>query len=112
MPPSDPRLGRERAGAALRWLWKLDEARDVGELFPLIEAKGLSAAIYTQTTDVEIEVNGLMTYDRELVKMDWKKIAAANRRQKSGFGANLIFFHSQDCRVEAHCIARDRSPLR
>jgi hypothetical protein len=35
------------------------------KLFPLIGEKGLSAAIYTQTTDVEIEVNGLMTYDRE-----------------------------------------------
>lgn len=31
---------------------------------------GLSAAIYTQTTDVEGEVNGLMTYDREIVKFD------------------------------------------
>jgi hypothetical protein len=35
---------------------------------PLIE-KGLSAVVYTQTTDVEIEVNGLMTYDRQIVKM-------------------------------------------
>ena len=33
-------------------------------------AIGLAAAIYTQTTDVEGEVNGLMTYDRELVKFD------------------------------------------
>ncbi len=32
-------------------------------------ADGLSAAIYTQTTDVEIEVNGLMTYDRAIVKL-------------------------------------------
>lgn len=31
---------------------------------------GLAAAVYTQTTDVEGEVNGLMTYDRELVKFD------------------------------------------
>lgn len=31
--------------------------------------KGLSAAIYTQTTDVEIETNGLMTYDRKVIKM-------------------------------------------
>ncbi len=30
---------------------------------------GLSAAIYTQTTDVEVEVNGLMTYDRKIIKM-------------------------------------------
>ncbi len=41
---------------------------------------GLCAAVYTQTTDVEIEVNGLMTYDREMVKMDTKKGAAANKR--------------------------------
>jgi hypothetical protein len=41
---------------------------------------GLSAAVYTQTTDVEIEVNGLMTYDRAMVKPDEKKISAANRR--------------------------------
>ena len=38
-------------------------------LRPLIE-KGLAAAIYTQTTDVEGEVNGLMTYDREVLKID------------------------------------------
>ena len=38
-------------------------------LHPLI-AKGLSAAVYTQTTDVEVEVNGLMTYDREIIKLD------------------------------------------
>ena len=36
------------------------------------------AAVYTQTTDVEIEVNGLMTYDRALVKMDLRKLADAN----------------------------------
>ena len=48
------------------------------KLFPLIDEKGLSAAVYTQTTDVEVEVNGLMTYDRELVKMNLEKVAAAN----------------------------------
>ena len=35
---------------------------------------GLAAAVYTQTTDVEGEVNGLMTYDRELVKFDEQKL--------------------------------------
>ena len=45
----------------------------------LLSTSGLSAAIYTQTTDVEIEVNGLMTYDRALVKMDPPRVAAANR---------------------------------
>jgi beta-galactosidase/beta-glucuronidase len=51
----------------------------IEKLGPLVSA-GLSAAIYTQTTDVEIEVNGLMTYDRALIKMDARKIAAANRQ--------------------------------
>lgn len=35
---------------------------------PLIQ-KGLSAAVYTQTTDVEVEINGLMTYDRKVIKI-------------------------------------------
>jgi beta-galactosidase/beta-glucuronidase len=39
---------------------------------------GYSAAIYTQTTDVEIEVNGLMTYDRKIIKLDEKKVKQAN----------------------------------
>jgi len=52
------------------------------KLFPLIDDKGLSAAVYTQTTDVEIEVNGLMTYDRDLVKMDLKKLQEANQDPK------------------------------
>jgi hypothetical protein len=46
----------------------------------LLIGDGLAAAVYTQTTDVEIEVNGLMTYDREMIKMDVKKVAAANKR--------------------------------
>ena len=40
--------------------------------------QGLSAAVYTQTTDVEGEINGLLTYDREL-KVDVEKIKGANR---------------------------------
>jgi hypothetical protein len=42
--------------------------------------EGLCAAVYTQTTDVEIECNGWMTYDRAMIKMDPKKAAAANKR--------------------------------
>jgi beta-galactosidase/beta-glucuronidase len=49
------------------------------KLFPLIQEKGLSAAVYTQTTDVEIEVNGLTTYDRALTKIELKKLQQANR---------------------------------
>jgi beta-galactosidase/beta-glucuronidase len=50
----------------------------IGKLKGLIK-NGLSAAVYTQTTDVEIEVNGLMTYDRAIIKMDAEKVAAINR---------------------------------
>ena len=39
------------------------------DLKPMIR-KGLAAAVYTQTTDVETEVNGLLTYDRAVIKMD------------------------------------------
>lgn len=42
--------------------------------------QGLAAAIYTQTTDVEGEVNGLMTYDRELVKIGLDKLAEINNK--------------------------------
>ena len=46
---------------------------------PLTGSHGLAAAVYTQTNDVEIEVNGLMSYDREIVKMHKETIATANR---------------------------------
>ena len=43
------------------------------ELKPLI-AQGLTAAVYTQTTDVEIEINGFLTYDRAVEKMDTEQL--------------------------------------
>ncbi len=51
-------------------------------LHPLV-GKGLSAAVYTQTTDVEVEVNGLMTYDREVIKFD---LAETAKWHKALFG--------------------------
>ncbi|MBO4945627.1 MAG: beta galactosidase jelly roll domain-containing protein [Muribaculaceae bacterium] len=41
--------------------------------------RGFSAGVYTQTTDVEIEVNGLMTYDRKIMKVDQERVAQINR---------------------------------
>ena len=41
--------------------------------------RGFSAAVYTQTTDVEGEVNGLMTYDRKVIKINETKVKAANQ---------------------------------
>ncbi len=43
-----------------------------------------AAAVYTQTTDVEVEVNGLMTYDREVVKVFEDRVRAANRMLVEG----------------------------
>ncbi len=48
------------------------------KLRPLV-GQGLSAAIYTQTTDVEVEVNGLMTYDRKVNKIPTSTAALAKR---------------------------------
>ena len=44
-------------------------------MIPAIK-KGLSATVYTQVSDVEFEVNGLLTYDRDLVKMDEDAVRA------------------------------------
>ncbi len=48
------------------------------KLSPLVKS-GLAAAVYTQTTDVEGEVNGLMTYDRKMLKLDAEKLAKLHR---------------------------------
>ncbi len=48
------------------------------QLKPLL-ARGLAAAIYTQLTDVEIEVNGYLTYDRQVVKMDVEEVKRLHR---------------------------------
>jgi beta-galactosidase/beta-glucuronidase len=51
----------------------------IEKLAPLVK-QGLAAAIYTQTTDVEGEVNGLMTYDRKVVKFDAARLAELHRK--------------------------------
>ncbi|HLP37665.1 glycoside hydrolase family 2 protein [Lacibacter sp.] len=42
-------------------------------------AEGLSAAVYTQWTDVENEMNGLYTYDRKVIKLDKAKVTEINK---------------------------------
>ncbi len=49
---------------------------EVGEMIKL----GLSAAIYTQVSDVEDETNGLFTYDRAVLKLPYEKTAAINEK--------------------------------
>ena len=56
-----------------------DEYVKYAEQLKQLIRQGFSAAVYTQTTDVEVEVNGLMTYDRKLVKVDEERVRKVNR---------------------------------
>jgi len=56
-----------------RYTFLLDEVEQ------LMKYKGLSVAIYTQTADVEHEVNGLLTYDRAVEKMEIDRVKAVNQ---------------------------------
>jgi beta-galactosidase/beta-glucuronidase len=55
-----------------------DEYVKYAEMLKNLVKAGFSAAIYTQTTDVEGEVNGLMTYDRKVDKLDIVRVRAIN----------------------------------
>ena len=63
-------------------LWLLGIAEDTyvrfTENLKTFVQTGCSAAVYTQTTDCEGELNGLMTYDRKVVKFDEAVINKAN----------------------------------
>lgn len=48
------------------------------ELLKLVE-RGFTGAVYTQTTDVEVEVNGFFTYDRKVSKMEEDRVRAINK---------------------------------
>jgi hypothetical protein len=51
----------------------------VSSLRELAVSRGLSAAVYTETTDVEDELNGFLTYDRQVRKMDFARVKAAHQ---------------------------------
>jgi len=59
----------------------IEMAEKLKEMIPY----GYSAAVYTQTTDVEVEVNGLMTYDRKVVKLDESRIRKVNQEISNFF---------------------------
>ena len=52
----------------------------INDLIDIKQLDKCAAAIYTQTTDVEIEVNGFYTYDRKVLKMNAQRVREANRR--------------------------------
>jgi hypothetical protein len=57
--------------------------RLMARVYQLKNDPGLSAAIYTQTTDVETEANGLLTYDRAVLKVDLERVQAVNHGDTS-----------------------------
>ena len=57
-----------------------DEYVKYADMLYRLALRGFSAAVYTQTTDVEVEVNGLMTYDREVIKVDEKRVREINEK--------------------------------
>ena len=48
-------------------------------------SQGFSAAVYTQTTDCETELNGLMTYDRAVIKLNPERLLQINRKISHAF---------------------------
>jgi hypothetical protein len=59
-------------------------------VYKLKDNPGLSAVVYTQTTDVETEANGLLTYDRAVVKVDLARVAAVNKGDFSRLPQSVV----------------------
>jgi hypothetical protein len=61
--------------------WQKDYVKLYEEqVLPLIESEGLSATVYTELSDVEDELNGLLTFDRKVCKADEQVFRALNAR--------------------------------
>ncbi|MBI5914533.1 MAG: chitobiase/beta-hexosaminidase C-terminal domain-containing protein [Bacteroidetes bacterium] len=74
------------------------------QLLPLIDSAGLSAAVYTQVSDVETESNGLMTYDRKILKMDAGLVALAHKGQMPPKPANQSRIFYKKTTVPLTCV--------
>lgn len=57
-----------------------DQYEEYAEKLMKLAKSGFSGAVYTQTTDVEGEVNGLMTYDRKVIKLEEDRLRAINQK--------------------------------
>ena len=72
------------------------------EVYKLVN-KGLSAVVYTQTTDVETETNGLMTYNRAVDKMGYTHVEKANRGITPPYLLNDTYTFIDNYLVEFGC---------
>ncbi len=59
------------------------------EILPAIKEDGLSAAVLTQLSDVEDETNGLLTYDRQVCKVDAEEMQALSSELHAAFHAQI-----------------------
>ncbi|MBR2876304.1 MAG: glycoside hydrolase family 2 [Clostridia bacterium] len=66
---------QEKFDAAIKHLYE-------DRIYKCMKNKGLSAIIYTEVSDVEDELNGLLTYDREVIKVSPEMMKAANEKLK------------------------------
>ena len=62
---------KTRQGLEKTYLGLMDKVENLAR-------NGLGGSVYTQTTDVEVEINGLMTYDRKVLKYDPQVLRAAH----------------------------------
>ena len=66
----------------------MKQYEDFLDMLKVFVQTGCAAAVYTQTTDVEGEVNGLITYDRKVIKVDMPRIAKGNQSVISSMPAS------------------------
>ncbi len=66
------------------------------EGWELKESQGLNALVYTQITDVETEANGLLTYDRTVIKVDPARVARVNRGDFTGVPVTRVVVPSSE----------------
>lgn len=76
---TDKKFGYRMYDDAAAWMDAVEKLYET-EVLPLIQAQGLSAAVYTQLSDVEDEVNGLVTFDRRVCKMDPARMRKINEK--------------------------------
>ena len=55
------------------------------QVIPHIKSQGLCGLVYTQVSDVEDETNGLLTYDRQVLKVNVDKVKAMSDRLYKAF---------------------------
>lgn len=91
------------------------------QLWPMVKRDGLCAAVYTQVSDVETENNGLMTYDRKVVKMDPALVKLTHQGQMppKPTTSTYVFVKKMDVELVAmksgaviqYAIEKDKGPL-